>query len=259
MCPICDNRKTILRAGIVLRDYPQFRRLPGLRGMPCPACLPDDAQAAAADAHQREFDRLLALAQVPDKFRDVTIDDYCDDPVRLRAAGLSPAEAAKRKVWKAGLSEYLCRLAEYLEDGRGLTLIGSVGTGKSLMSCIVACAVVRLRKSVVIVPERGIFQAIRSTYDREAAHTESEVLAQFEHVDVLIIDDFGTSKVTDWTVDRYHAIVDARWERRLPTSISTNLSYTRLRSDYTRQMDRFARNGRIEMMGDTLRGTELDR
>ena len=45
----------------------------------------------------------------------------------------------------------------------------------------------------------------------------------------------------------------------LPTCISTNVREKDLRGIYPRQMDRLSRNHRIEMVGASLRGTEMER
>ena len=60
-------------------------------------------------------------------------------------------------------------------------------------------------------------------------------------------------------MDRYHSIIDARWDRGLPTCISTNVREKDLRATCPRQMDRLSRNWKIGMIGASLRGTGLER
>ena len=259
LCPVCDGTRRILRPRLVLLQHRGYERLPGIRGLPCPECEPEAARAAVSEVRQAEIDRMLNLARVPDKFRDVTLKDFCDDPQAFVRAGLPEQEGRRRREWKAKLGSYLRDLGKHLADGVGLSLEGPVGTGKTLATCIVVRAAVALHRSCVLIPERGIFQALQASWKDDAPADEADVLAQFETVDLLCIDDFGTKRPTDWVVDRYHSIIDARWDRGLPTCISTNVREKDLRATYPRQMDRLSRNWKIGMMGMSLRGTKLER
>jgi DNA replication protein DnaC len=56
---------------------------------------------------------------------------------------------------------------------------------------------------------------------------DPETLAQAVTVDVLILDDLGTEKPTEWTFERLYAVVNRRWLEELPTVGTSNLPASR--------------------------------
>lgn len=252
LCPVCDGLKTIIRPQLALHKFPELRGLEKLRGMPCPACETDEAQLAISKARQGQVDKSLAKAKVPPKFQNVRFADFKGgiDVVRM---GLSQEEGEKRAEWKRRLYDYLVDLEQNIQMGMGLTIYGSVGTGKTLALAIIANALVKSGIDVVMLPERGLFDAVKATWNEGAKISEYEVIDQFRNVKVLMIDDFGVRAPTDWTVDIYHSIIDARWDQGLPTFISTNNTLEMLADDYARQVDRLSNNYKLEMIGDSLR------
>lgn len=68
-----------------------------------------------------------------------------------------------------------------------------------------------------------LFSDIRSSYHGEAS--EAKMIDTFNTADLLIIDDLGKEKISAWSASILFAIINARYERMLPTIITTNLGY----------------------------------
>ena len=59
----------------------------------------------------------------------------------------------------------------------------------------------------------------------EWSRAETEILDKISECDLLIIDDFGAEKVTEWVLEKVFFLIDARYRMRKPFIISTNLQY----------------------------------
>lgn len=79
--------------------------------------------------------------------------------------------------------------------------------------------------------------------DRSAAEA---VRALRKHPALVVLDDLGREKVSDWTGEIVYALVNARYENRLPTLITSNLSPSELvASPYWPAVSRLAEDGAL--------------
>lgn len=79
--------------------------------------------------------------------------------------------------------------------------------------------------------------------DRDAAVTVRELR---RHPDLVVLDDLGREKVSDWTGELVYALVNARYENRLPTLVTSNLSPAELAaSPYWPAVSRLAEDGAL--------------
>ena len=120
---------------------------------------------------------------------------------------------------------------------RNLFFCGTVGTGKSFLSCCIAKEVMDRGYSVIYFSANALFQKIAeytfTTKDKEA-------LAQFKNdllgCDLLIIDDLGTESVNSFvTAELFHCLNERHLHRR-STIISSNLTIEELRDYYSERL-----------------------
>jgi DNA replication protein DnaC len=109
------------------------------------------------------------------------------------------------------------------EEGIGLLFSGSNGVGKTHL------AVAALTELVTTKGARGEFwdfqelmREIKRSYDPETMTTETQVLDPVVNVDVLLLDDLGAWKITDWMNDTLFYILNSRYLQKRPTLITTN-------------------------------------
>ncbi len=109
------------------------------------------------------------------------------------------------------------------DEGLGLLFSGDNGVGKTHLAVAVLRELAQ-RKSV-----RGAFwdfheliREIKSSYDAETRTTELQVLAPVVETDVLVLDDLGAWKMTDWMNDTLFYILNSRYLAKRPTLITTN-------------------------------------
>jgi DNA replication protein DnaC len=111
-----------------------------------------------------------------------------------------------------------------LEAGRGLWLMGDVGTGKTTLAMLVSRHAVSSGATVAIYSLPRLLARIRRTYDADPR--EDSYLGFFERltsVDLLHVDDLGAEKRSDWVLEQLYAIVDERYQSRRAVVVTTNL------------------------------------
>jgi DNA replication protein DnaC len=157
---------------------------------------------------------------LPARYRSVSLDappvsDMARDP-RSRAA-------------VDRVRGFLDDLDANLAAGRGLWLMGDVGTGKTTLAMLVSRTAIEAGHSVAIYSLPRLLARIRRTYD--AATREDSYLPFFERltsVDLLHIDDLGAEKSSDWVLEQLYSIVDERYQAERAMIVTTNLGADQL-------------------------------
>ena len=116
------------------------------------------------------------------------------------------------------------RIADSFPQGqKGLFLEGQPGVGKTHL------AVAVLRQVIQTVGARGLFydtrdllRVIRSTYDPSIRTTEIEVLRPVMHAELLVLDDLGAEKTSEWVDETMNLIVNTRYNERRLTIFTSN-------------------------------------
>lgn len=104
-------------------------------------------------------------------------------------------------------------------DGAGLLLAGPTGTGKTHE----AYGAVRAWAAATVAPTgRLVFGNVADLLDRARPDGDLTVPAIAE-ADLLLLDDLGAFKATEWTAEALYRIVDRRWSDMLPTIVTTNM------------------------------------
>jgi DNA replication protein DnaC len=75
---------------------------------------------------------------------------------------------------------------------------------------------------VFFAEQRELLKELQGTFDGGAARTEADVLAPVLEAEVLLLDDLGAGRTTAWAQDVMHDVLAHRYNRKLPTLMTTN-------------------------------------
>lgn len=171
-----------------------------------------------------------------------TVDDYCKKIVLKNRAKILLEKSRIDKRFclrtfenfntydnitteaKTKALDYANNIEKYLETGTNLIIegAGKVGTGKTHLACAIAQAVM----------QKGIPAKFINVVSMIAEIKESFQIKNFTDVEVLIIDDLGKEKGTEWVCETVYGIINKRYEQMKPTIITTEKPMAAMTSHY---------------------------
>jgi DNA replication protein DnaC len=112
---------------------------------------------------------------------------------------------------------------DHLEAGQGLWFDGPVGTGKTSLAVLVAKAARDAGRSFALYPVPLLLAEIKRTFDRDSGDNYLAFFRRLCSVDLLVLDDLGAEKQTEWVLEQLYSIVNERWQDRRAIVVTTNL------------------------------------
>ncbi len=157
--------------------------------------------------------RVIARARIPRRYEHCTLDSY-EYNFGGASRSLSRAYAAARKF----VSGYPLET-----DGTGLLLTGSIGVGKTHLAVGILQSLIAERGATGIFYDyRELLKEVQNSYSPNVAATELEVLKPVFAAEVLVLDEIGASKPTEWVWDTVAHILNSRYNDRRTTILTTN-------------------------------------
>lgn len=217
--------------------------------------LREDGEAEPCACRERMISRAVSRGMgtgIPRRFRGVSFErkPICDlDPFVLRP-----------------VRDYVRNIAGQIEQGRGLWFFGDVGTGKTSLAMLVAQQALDQGFSVAVYSVPRLLAELRDTFEQESR--KGSFLQTFERltsVDLLLLDDLGAERQTDWVLEQLYAVVNERWQDGTPIVVTSNASdkdtpVARLRKQLSKLEAEIAELQRVRTRGGTSFSTaDLDR
>lgn len=144
---------------------------------------------------------------------------------------------SNKKVFN-NLKNYSEKLVNGIEK-KGLILVGNNGVGKTHLACSIANKLIENGIPVVYGTLINLLAELRNSYDTDNDISEMEIIKLYENVVLLIIDDLGKEKPSEWGLEKLFTIINSRYENNLPVIITTNYNQNSL-------VERLSLNGEIE-------------
>ena len=150
----------------------------------------------------------------------------CRVPPRYDHCTLASFEPGNRSL-RAALEKALSYASGYPHSGDhqglGLLFTGGNGVGKTHLAVAVLHELVSNRGAHGRFWDfHELIREIKNSYDFETRTTEVQVLAPVVEAEVLLLDDLGAWKMTDWMNDTLFYILNSRYIAKRPTLITTN-------------------------------------
>ncbi|MFP5233298.1 MAG: ATP-binding protein [Acidobacteriota bacterium] len=157
--------------------------------------------------------RMIQQARIPQRYMHCTLDSY-DTHFPSSNPTLQDALVKARGFVHA---------YPLGTGGNGLLLSGSIGVGKTHLAVGILQALIRERGARgLFFDYRDLLKQVQNSYNRSVDITELEVLQPVFDAEVLVLDELGASKPTDWVWDTVAHILNTRYNDRRTTIITTN-------------------------------------
>lgn len=179
----------------------------------CPKCfgsgmevVPEKGARKCECRRQGSHTNLLSRVRIPARYSECNFNTY---------KAMNPSQDLAFK--------YASKLAmEYPAVDRGLLLTGTVGVGKTHLAVSILKALTERGFSCLFYEFGALLKEIQDSYNPSTQTSELKILAPVLEAEVLVLDELGASKPTDWVRDTMAHIINSRYNDRKLTIFTTN-------------------------------------
>lgn len=164
---------------------------------------------------------------------------------RLRESGMTDAAYSRwtfsaddgsRPKESAACRRYVEKWEDMLQKNIGILFYGGVGTGKTFFACCIANALIERGVPVLVTNLPRLIGKMQGGFDK------ATVADRLQEYDLLVLDDLGAERDTDFALEQIFSAVDTRYRSGKPMIVTTNLTPSQLKNPedirYSRVFDR---------------------
>lgn len=200
----------------------------------CPLCrgtgwkmIPRDGAAAGAkgsmavacDCRMQERTSLvMERARIPKRYEHCDFESYVTDLTDGKTWTARHAQSlAQAKLLAEGFAREYPGSAE-----KGLLLMGPSGVGKTHLAVAALRELLRRGHQALFCDYRELLKEIQASYNPASESSEMSVLEPVRTAEILLLDDLGASKPSAWALDTIGLLLNARYNERRVTLLTTN-------------------------------------
>jgi DNA replication protein DnaC len=190
---------------------------------------------------EREASLRLTRAGIPPHFQGCALENFHPDKDTTWAL-----MAARRYV------------TDFLPGaGRGLLFTGNVGAGKTHLAAGIVRTLIEdkgIQARFVTVPQ--FLEKLRASFGPDAIETETQILKPILSADLVVIDELGASRPTEWVADTVDLLIGGLYNKAAAVIVTTNFPNLapgagQVEKEYQAQNE-YTRLMRPETLGDRI-------
>jgi DNA replication protein DnaC len=149
---------------------------------------------------QEKVDKLFKSARIPKRYQDKTLDNF--------------DQSWQQKAYDYSI-DYIKNWRGNSDNGRSIFFVGDVGTGKSHLAYAILNKLIEKG-----VP--GMAASVPDLLDDLRGKEDNGAIEALKEIDLLVLDDLGSQKNTEWVTERLFVILNSRYADLKPTIITSN-------------------------------------
>lgn len=168
---------------------------------------------------QKDINKMFAFSDLGERYKNATLENF---------------EARKGSDACKMFAEILVKEFEEWKE-QALVFWGQVGNGKTHLAAAIANALKSKGCIVIFIKMTELLDLIKSTFgkdkkgNRVTDYSKEDIIKALMLCDVLILDDIGAEKITDWVEDEVFKIIDGRYVRKKKIIATSNLEPQKLK------------------------------
>lgn len=166
--------------------------------------------ADESEEREKRLYQLLSSSGIPEKFKDATFAKLQTDEENAKAV--------------RSLKRYADNFAELKKNNQGVLIFGSVGTGKTHIAVCAAHEIINQGYYVKFISLPQLLQSAKPLNSYE----EDRIIREVESAELLIVDDLGAERNTDYALEFVYNIINTRCNSKKPLIVTTNLSFNEM-------------------------------
>ena len=166
--------------------------------------------------------RIMERARIPKRYEHCDFESYVTDLVDGKTWTSQHAESLKRAklLAQAFVRDYPAATE------KGLLFMGPSGVGKTHLAVAALKELIRRGHQGLFCDYRELLKEIQASYNPASESTEMGILEPVRTAEILVLDDLGASKPSDWVRDVVGIVLNSRYNEKRTTIITTNFPDT---------------------------------
>jgi len=178
---------------------------------------PGNVAVACACSLEVRAEIVMGRARIPKRYEHCDFESYATDLADGKTWTVHHEQALKQaKLLTQGF------VRDYPATEKGLLLMGPSGVGKTHLAVAALKELIRRGHAGLFCDYRELLKEIQASYNPASESTETGVLEPIRTVELLVLDDLGASKPSAWVLDIIGLVLNARYNERRLTILTTN-------------------------------------
>lgn len=202
ICPICSNEVPAIEIEVL-----------GRKRWVQPICecekqaKMEEVNRLVRAKEENEVRELFSISNIGDKYLNASFENF-----EVRPGSENAYKIAKH---------YAEHFDEYGPES--IMIWGEPGNGKTHLAAAVHNHLTEQGKVVVFISMPELLNKIKATFNEDNKETEEQILKALRICDLLIIDDLGAEKTSEWVQEKLFTIIDMRYKRQKPIMATSNI------------------------------------
>jgi len=161
--------------------------------------------------------KVMERARIPKRYEHCDFESFSTDLADGKTWTANHEQSLKNAKLQA-----MAFVRDYPATEKGLLLMGRSGVGKTHLAVAALKELIRRGHAGLFCDYRELLKEIQASYNPASESTEMGILEPVRTVELLVLDDLGASKPSAWVLDIIGLVLNARYNERRATILTTN-------------------------------------